>query len=356
MPRALVMLLGAAAGVVVAGGVRAVAWLVGPILMALVIVIAVHPVRSWLRGKGFPSWLTTVVLVILVYGIMLVLTMGIVVSVARLAGLLPQYQDRANELAASASNLLSSFGVGPEQLKTVAGSLDIGKLTGLLVSLLGAVAGLVSNLAFLLALLLFLSVESGGVGERLGVIATDRPALAVALSRFAHGTRRYLVVTTVFGLIVAVLDAIALVIIGVPLAFTWGLLSFITNYIPNIGFLIGLAPPALLGLFIGGPRELVLIIVIYGVLNFVLQSLIQPRFVGDAVGLSATVTFVALVFWAWLLGPLGAILAIPVTVLGKALLVDIDPKARWADALLRAPASPRRGLRSGRRATIKQGR
>jgi hypothetical protein len=70
----------------------------------------------------------------------------------------------------------------------------------------------------------------------------------------------------------------------------------------------------------------------------VVQSIIQPRFIGDAVGLSVTVTFVALVFWAWLLGPLGAILAIPLTLLSKALLVDIDPKARWADALLRASA------------------
>jgi predicted PurR-regulated permease PerM len=75
--------------------------------------------------------------------------------------------------------------------------------------------------------------------------------------------------------------------------------------------------------------------VIYGALNFVLQSLVQPQFVGDAVGLSPTVTFLALVFWAWLLGPLGAILAIPATLLAKALLVDNDPRARWADALIR---------------------
>jgi predicted PurR-regulated permease PerM len=77
-----------------------------------------------------------------------------------------------------------------------------------------------------------------------------------------------------------------------------------------------------------------LVIVVYCVVNFVIQSLIQPRFVGDSVGLSMTVTFLSLVFWAWLLGPLGAVLAIPLTLLAKALLVDIDPQARWAAALL----------------------
>jgi AI-2 transport protein TqsA len=94
---------------------------------------------------------------------------------------------------------------------------------------------------------------------------------------------------------------------------------------------------------------MLIVIVVYCALNFVVQSIIQPRFIGDAVGLSVTVTFVALVFWAWLLGPLGAILAIPLTLLAKAMLVDVDPRARWADALLRAsakepdPATPAAG-------------
>jgi len=76
--------------------------------------------------------------------------------------------------------------------------------------------------------------------------------------------------------------------------------------------------------------------VIYSVLNFVCQSLIQPRFVGGAVGLSTTVAFLSLLFWAWMLGALGAILAIPLTLLAKALLIDIDPRARWAGVLLGA--------------------
>jgi predicted PurR-regulated permease PerM len=205
-------------------------------------------------------------------------------------------------------------------------------------ALLSSVAGLASNFTFLLALLLFLAVEAGGASDRMASIATDRPRVVEALGRFATGTRQYLLVTTVFGGIVAVLDWVALSILGIPLALTWGLLSFITNYIPNVGFLIGVVPPAVLGLLTGGPSLMLIVIVVYSVLNIVVQSIIQPRFIGDAVGLSVTVTFVALVFWAWLLGPLGAILAIPLTLLCKALLVDIDPQARWADALLRDSA------------------
>lgn len=336
LPRALVVLLGAAAVVVVVAGIQAIAWLLAPAFMALIIVIAVQPVQGRLQRKGWPAWASTLVMVVLVYAVLIVLALGILASIARLATELPKYASQADGLVRSLTAALAKAGVGPDQLKQAASSLDIGKLAGLLGTLLDSVAGLASNLVFLLALLLFLTVEAGGVRHRLASIASDRPGVIEALGHFAWGTRQYLLVTTVFGFIVAVLDSIALALMGIPLAVTWGLLAFVTNYIPNIGFVIGVIPPALLGLFVGGPQLALLVVVVYCALNFVVQSLIQPRFIGDAVGLSITVTFVALFFWAWLLGPLGAILAIPLTLLVKALLVDIDPKARWADAWLRS--------------------
>jgi AI-2 transport protein TqsA len=331
----MVILVGVASTVVVVAGVQAVAWLIGPAFMALIVVIAVAPVQGWLRRHDWPGWATTVVVILLVYAILIGLALGIIISVARLATELPKYASSADALVASATAQLAALGVGPEQLAQARSSLDLGSLAGVLGSLLSSVAGLASNFVFLLALLLFLSVEAGGTRDRLASIAADRPNIAQALGHFAWGTRQYLLVTTVFGLIVAVLDSIALSLLGIPLAITWGLLSFITNYIPNVGFVIGVVPPALLALLTGGPQLMVIVIVVYVGINFVVQSIIQPRFIGDAVGLSVTVTFLALAFWAWLLGPLGAILAIPLTLLAKALLVDVDPRAKWADALLR---------------------
>ena len=137
-----------------------------------------------------------------------------------------------------------------------------------------------------------------------------------------------------FGLIVAVIDADFLWLVGVPLPLLWGLLAFITNYIPNVGFIIGLVPPAILALLEGGPRLMAIVIVAYSVINFIIQSIIQPKFVSDAVNLSLTLTFLSLVFWAFVIGPLGAVLAIPLTLLAKALLLDVDPSTRWISSLL----------------------
>ena len=345
MPRSLVILLGAGSAVLVLAGIRSVAWLIAPAFLALMIVIAISPVQNALRRHGWPAWLSTLVLVLLVVGVLVVLGLVIVVSIARLAALLPQYADQADKTLHSLESSLKGFGVDPAQLKQAVSSIDPAKLVALIGTLLAGLAGAASSLVFLICLMLFLSVEASGVDQRLTAVAADRPQLERALRSFAAGTRSYLVVTAVFGLIVGVLDGVALWIIGVPLAALWAVLSFLTNFIPNIGFLIGLVPPALLALLTGGVTEMLVVIGVYCVLNLVIQSLIQPRFVGDSVGLAMTTTFVALVFWAWLLGPLGALLAIPLTLLFKALLVDVDPSARWANALAgsleRTPRPPR---------------
>jgi predicted PurR-regulated permease PerM len=213
--------------------------------------------------------------------------------------------------------------------------------------LLAGVAGALGALVLVLATVLFMTADANGLPGRLAAVpGTWR--MRAALGDFARNTRRYLVVTTVFGFAVAVVDYVALVLLGVPLALLWGLLSFLTNYVPNIGFFLGLAPPTLLALLDGGPRTAVLVVVVYTVANFVLQSVIQPVVVGDAVGLSVTLTFLSVLVWTVVLGPLGAILAIPLTLFVVAVLVGQDPDRRWARVLL-AGASGASGAPAGAR-------
>jgi AI-2 transport protein TqsA len=341
LPRTLVILLELAAAVVVAGGIRAAAWLVAPVFLALVIVITVHPVHARLRARGLPSWAATTLLVLAVYGVLVVLAGVVVVSVARLATLLPSYAAEVNALLASATAELARFGVGAEQLRELAGTLNYGRLVGIVSGLLLGITSLLGNLVFLLSLLLFLSIEASGAGTRLALLARDRAPIAAAFTGFTRATRRYMGVNTVFGLLTGLIDAVVLALMGVPLAVLWGLLVFITNYIPYIGFWIALVPPVLLALLTGGWGLAVAVFVLFTVVNFVLTSVIQPKYVGDAVGISVSLTLVALVFWGWLLGTVGAVLAVPLTLFAKALIVDVNPQVRWANAILGSTRSAR---------------
>jgi len=167
-----------------------------------------------------------------------------------------------------------------------------------------------------------------------------KPELASSLDRFVYGTQRYLLMTALFGAIVAVLDTAALWLLAVPLPLVWGFFSFLTNFIPNIGFVIGVIPPALLALLDSGWQSMLFVVLTYSVLNVVIQTFVQPRFVGAAVGLSAEVTFLSLVVWTFLLGALGALLAVPMSLLVRAVFIDSDKRAAWATPLIETQVEP----------------
>ena len=341
LPRGLVVVLGAAGTIVAVEGMRDLAWMLGPVFLALMLVVAVSPVQTVMKARRLPAWLSTVTVLLLVYALLVGLVVSLVVSLAQFATVLPQYSQQAQDQLDTVVALLAKYGVGQDQINGIVDQIDLGKVAGVVSSVLSSVSSISTTLFFLLALLFFMGLDAAGFPERVLAVTPLRPGVAHALNAFASGTRRYLVVSSIFGLVCAVLDAAVLAWIGVPLPILWGLLSFITNYIPNIGFVVGLVPPALLGLLDGGWQEMVLVVVAYAAINVVIQTIIQPKFVGDVVGLSTTVTFLATAFWAWVLGPLGALLAIPMTLLAKALLVDVDPGSRWINMLIGSDASGR---------------
>jgi AI-2 transport protein TqsA len=334
LPRAVLVLLGMAGAVVAAAGLHSAAGIVGPTFLALTIVITIHPLLAWLQHHHLPSWLAVALTMLVTYAALLATATALVLAVARLATLLPSYQQQFTSLLNQTTSRLGELGVTQQQLNTAVSKFDLNSLVGVLQQVLIGVAGVVSDLGFILVLLFFLIIDSSTSPQRLAAAAAQRPQLIAALTNFARATCQYIVVSTVFGLLVALVDVAALYWLDVPLPWLWGLLAFITNYVPNIGFVLGLIPPALLALLEGGVRQAVLVIVAYSVINLVIQSLIQPKVVGDTVGLSITLTFLSLVFWTFVIGPLGALLAVPLTLLTKALLVDADPAARWLDPLI----------------------
>ncbi|GAA5063148.1 putative PurR-regulated permease PerM [Thermocatellispora tengchongensis] len=334
VPRALVVLLGAAAAVVTLAGIRSVASIAGPVVLALVLVIAVAPIRGWLAARRAPGWLLVAAPLLVVLLVLLAMVAILTVSVAQLAALIPTYSQQFTDLADQAERLAAGFGVGTEQIDQALSAFNPAQLLDLAQGLFTGLLGVLSSLFLIVVLLLAMCLDAAGFSRLMSSGTGHRPALVEALAEFSRKTRRYLVVSTVFGLICAVLDIAALYALSVPLPLLWGILALITNYIPNIGFIIGLAPPALLGLLDGGVRTMMLVIVAYVAINVVIQSFIQPKFLGDAVGLSTTVTLLSLILWAFVLGPIGALLAIPLSLLTRALLIDSDPSAKWAAALV----------------------
>ncbi len=342
------------AGLVIIGvGLKSVHSIVGPVFLVLTLVITVYPLRVWLVKRKVPQVLASIVALICVYLLLLLVLGSVVWSLTRLVSALTDYSARFSTLYSQALAGLNQLGLSTSTMTNALKSVNLSSFTGLAQTILNGLTSGLSLLALMLATIFFLVFDAAGIGDRLAVIRGARPQVADALQEFAHSVRLYWVVTTVFGLIVAIIDVVALAIIGVPLALTWGVLAFVTNYIPNVGFIIGLVPPALIALLALGPTQAIVVVVVFTLINVIVQTLIQPRFTGDAVGITGTVAFLSLIFWAYLLGALGALLAVPATLFVKSLLVDNSATGQWFGALINSTPrsvnqkSPRFGKPAG---------
>jgi len=352
-PRFLVIVLSLAGLVIALQFVQGLQSIIGPVFLGLNLVIIAYPLQAWMIRRGVHRFLGAAVTVLIVVVVLIVFLALILWSASELVMALPQYSEQFTNIYFGMVNWIGSFGVTPdmviEQLSGLNMSTVVSTATGLLTAVLSNVTAIIGLLATVIMAVFFLAMDSVAVERRIELLNTANYELGQALTAFAQGVRRYWVVTTIFGLIVAALDVAALAIIGVPMIWVWGVLSFLTNYVPNVGFIIGMVPPALLGLVEGGWGAFFAVVVSYSVLNFVLQSIVQPKFTGDAVGVIPTVSFLSLLFWAWILGPLGAILALPATLLLKAIMIDADPHSRWINTFI---ASDLRGMEDRNRTAL----
>ena len=314
--------------------------IVGPVFLALTLVITVRPGVQWLVKKGLPRWLAATTGILVIYAFIAAMVVAMVVAISQFAMILPDYASKFTGLFDQVMRSVKRFGVDEDWLLQQARAFDTSKLLNLAQSVVDSVTSTGSLMLLMLLTVFFLAFDTSSVAVRARSLRVLKPGIYDAVAHFCGAVRSYWMVSTIFGLIVAVFDVIALWILGVPLAITWGVLSFITNYVPNIGFVLGVIPPALLALVADGPWTALWVVVAYSVLNFVIQSLVQPKFTGDAVGLNTTTSFLSLAFWTMVIGGLGSILAVPLTLFAKCVLIDSDPRSRWLSVFLTAGDEP----------------
>ena len=201
------------------------------------------------------EWLVSLVAVISVYFLLLGVSLAVVYSIGRLAALIPEYTADLEQYVADLGAWLVGLGMGEDQIAAMADAFDPAASSAVATDIFGAALGLVSNLFFIVTVALFMAFDTGSLERGLDRLRDQKPDLVGALANFAHGTRTYIGVSAGFGLIVAVIDGDRPAsCMGVPGAFVWAVLAFITNFIPNIGFVIGVIPPALHRAARGRPR------------------------------------------------------------------------------------------------------
>jgi predicted PurR-regulated permease PerM len=307
--RLVVYLVGFASVFVILFGVRASASIINPILLATVITITVLPLPSLLTKRGMPGWLALVTSILLVVVILGLVIATVFFSVTKLSTELPSYLASG---AAEASQDLSA----PEGSSLI---VQIGQVTAGLGTVAQGLLETTLNLlvSFGLALVIFLFMISAAVAlptpSRLGLDPTT-PVIG-RVSSLTEDVRKYMTTLTFINLLVAIGNTIFLWIMGIPYALLWGLLAWFMGYIPSIGFWIALIHPVLLAYAIFGLKTAAFVFIVYVLINGGIQNFVQPKIMGDRLRISPVVVFVSLLVWGYLLGGIGAILAVPMTLL-----------------------------------------
>ena len=332
------LLLSTAGAVAVLAGMRAAASIIGPVLIALIITVAWSPGSNWLRKRGWhPSLAALTGIALGIVGIALFVAL-VWSSLLQLQDNLPGYQPRIEALQQLLRRQLSNLPIDTSRLFTTS-VFSPASIVGYALKIVQNVTQTAGNLFLLVLLMAFMMLEAVRYPQKLVEAFSSSPEVITRFAHFSESIRSYVGLNAVFGFAAAFLDTMLLLSLGVDFAILWGVLSFLLSFLPNIGFIIALTPPTLLALIQFGFGRSIAVLAGYIVINFIVDNIVKPRFVGGRLDLSPLVVVISLLFWGWLLGPMGALAAVPLSI-GARFLFESFEESRWL-AYLMSDAGPK---------------
>ena len=208
------------------------------------------------------------------------------------------------------------------------------RIIQLVLSFISSLLSIFSNIGLTLLIFVYMLASAPTFAKQLRRGLRDNTSLLEQFQDFAHSTTSYLAIKSWVGALTAICQIILMWVIGVNFAVLWGVLSFLFNFVPNIGFYIALIPPVLLTLLNQGLWQAVILGVGYALINNFFDIVVAPRFLAKGLDLSVLVTFLAVIIWTWILGPIGAFMALPLTVMVKKLVLEPFPQTQLVASLL----------------------
>ena len=313
------ILLKLATLVVILGGIKLSAEIMVPFLMALFFAIVLNPLVTWLMRRGIRRGLAiSLVVLVVLTGLALIIAM-IAGSLQEFSEVYPQLQAQAEQKLAIIQHFAARFHImiSPESL---AQRLDPNAVMDVATTMLGQFSGAMTQIVLVMMTVIFMLFEVHHLPYKLRYALVNPQIRIAGLHRALKGVTHYLALKTLISLATGILVWLALMALGVKFALLWGLVAFVLNFVPNIGPVIAGIPPVLQALLLNTPLEAGLVATLFIAIHMLLGNLLEPRVMGRGLGLSSLVVFLSLIFWGWLLGPVGMLLSVPLTSVCKILM------------------------------------
>lgn len=325
-------LLISASLVIVMAGIKAASAIVVPLLLSIFIAIACNPIINWASKYRVPRWLSVllVILAIVIFGFVLAGLVG--QSLSEFRQNLPQYQAQLGKEFEWTVAQLEKFNIRID-LEQVTSHLDPGMALNMASNIVAGLGGVLTNSLLILLTVVFMLFEAESIPKKIH-IALDDPSMRIRqIDKFLVSVKEYLAIKTLISLGTGGFIGIWLYFLGVDHYMLWGVTAFLLNYIPNIGSIIAAVPAVMLAFVQLGAGAAGLAGLGFVLVNTVMGNVVEPRYMGKGLGLSTLVVFLSLVFWGWLLGTVGMLLSVPLTMIVK-IALESNPDTRWFAMLL----------------------
>lgn len=328
-------LVACAAIVIILAGIKAASEIVVPFLLSLFIAIICSPLLNYLTKRKVPYGLAIILLLLLISIGLLFLFSLINNTIQEFSESLPQYRqllgEHVNKLVALSQRMKIPFDISENSIME---NFDPTIFMNFVRRVFLSFSGVVTNIFVLVLVVIFMLLEAPYAKHKFAVVfSSDSKEISQQeryLDRILQGVISYLGVKTMMSLLTAICIWLLLEIVGVQYAILWAALSFLLNYIPNIGSIIAAVPIIVQALLLNG--FVVSLEVVIGVIaiNMIIGNVLEPRLMGKKLGLSTLVVFLSLLFWGWLLGTVGMLLSVPLTMALKIALEANPTTVKYA--------------------------
>ena len=313
----------AASFVIVAAGLKLTSNLVTVFLIAVFLTaISLSPL-NWLRRKKIPNFIAFILVIIGLFGILTLFGLLISTTISGFGERLPFYEGKLNSSWDNIHASLLRYGLIDSSFN-IKEMLKPSSLMSSSKDFIIGLSGFIKNPFLVLFIFIFMLAEIKSFGKKLELVA---PESLEGTEVVVKNIRLYFGIKTLTSLATGFFVYITLLIVGVDFALLWGLLAFILNFIPSIGSIFAAIPAVLLAFIQLGTVEGIIVGVAYLIINMVIGTFIEPNLMGRNLGLSPFVVFISMVFWGFILGPVGMLISAPLTMILK-IIFDSRPNTR----------------------------
>lgn len=325
-------MLGFACFVVVVAGMKAAVEVLVPFLLSAFIAILCAPALMWLESRKVPTTLAVILVVLVV-----VLTIGgfsvvVATSINDFARQIPTYQASLQEETAAITLWLANHGIEISQ-QMVKEQINPGRAMDLVRKVVTSFGNVLTDFFLIFLTVLFILFEASSFPAKFRRAMGEQHRSLAAFEQFNDSVKQYLIIKTLVSIGTGLFIGVWLAIQGVDYVVLWALLAFLLNFIPNIGSIIAAVPAVLLAFVQFGLGGAGVTALGFFIVNVVMGNIIEPRYMGQGLGLSTLVVFLSLLFWGWVLGPVGMLLSIPLTMIVK-LALETRQESHWLAVLL----------------------